>query len=110
MRRFVLTFSQVDEYEGFNGYPKLAVFQDSDPSFMIYRRFGFMSTRVLLDKQDELRMLEEQLDHYDRQNLVNAGTTNLRGEPLRERKAIMNKIEASFLSYCTWFSRKRLKP
>lgn len=50
------------------GYPKVAVFMDSDDNFMIYRRFGFLYSRVLLSKQDELRKLEEDLDALDRRD------------------------------------------
>ena len=39
---------------------------DSDENFMIYRRFGFLHSRVLLNKQDELRLLEERLDDLDK--------------------------------------------
>ncbi|KAL8952486.1 MAG: hypothetical protein Q9222_001589 [Ikaeria aurantiellina] len=49
-----------------SGYPKVAAFLDSDDNFMIYRRFGFLYSRVLLSKQDELRVLEEDLDSMDR--------------------------------------------
>ena len=39
---------------------------DSDENFMIYRRFGFLHSRILLNKQDELRLLEERLDDLDK--------------------------------------------
>ncbi|KAL9606636.1 MAG: hypothetical protein Q9179_000222 [Wetmoreana sp. 5 TL-2023] len=38
---------------------------DSDDNFMIYRRFGFLYTRILLSKQDELREIETDLDAMD---------------------------------------------
>ena len=38
---------------------------DSDDNFMIYRRFGFLYSRLLLWKQDELRELEDGLDAID---------------------------------------------
>ncbi|KAL8644661.1 MAG: hypothetical protein Q9226_007654 [Calogaya cf. arnoldii] len=38
---------------------------DSEDTFGIYRRFGFLYSRVLLSKQDELRRLEEDLDAMD---------------------------------------------
>ncbi|KAL9609024.1 MAG: hypothetical protein Q9167_006187, partial [Letrouitia subvulpina] len=41
---------------------------DSDENFMIYRRFGFLYSRVLLSKQDELRELEDSLDDMDRRD------------------------------------------
>jgi hypothetical protein len=40
------------------GYPALAAFFDSDESFMVYRRFGYIQSRLLLEKQDEMRALE----------------------------------------------------
>ncbi|KAH7330214.1 hypothetical protein BKA65DRAFT_565359 [Rhexocercosporidium sp. MPI-PUGE-AT-0058] len=51
------------------GYPYLAAFMDSDENFMIYRRFGFLHARLLLQKQDELRLMEEQLDLMDRRDV-----------------------------------------
>ena len=48
-----------------NGYPKVAGFMDSEDTFGIYRRFGFLYSRVLLSKQDELRRLEDNLDAMD---------------------------------------------
>lgn len=41
---------------------------DSDDNFMIYRRFGFLYSRLLLDKQDELRKIERDLDSIDKAN------------------------------------------
>jgi len=32
---------------------------------MLYRRFGYLHSRMLLRKQDELRKLEAELDEYD---------------------------------------------
>lgn len=32
---------------------------------MLYRRFGYLHSRILLRKQDELRKLEAELDEYD---------------------------------------------
>ncbi|KAF8857177.1 hypothetical protein BDZ45DRAFT_744736 [Acephala macrosclerotiorum] len=48
------------------GYPRLALLLDSDESFMFYRRFGYLQTRLLLYKQDELRELEENLEDLDK--------------------------------------------
>ncbi len=41
---------------------------DSDDNFMIYRRFGFLYSRLLLDKQDELRRIEWDLDSIDKRD------------------------------------------
>ncbi|KAI9798990.1 MAG: hypothetical protein M1833_004343 [Piccolia ochrophora] len=50
------------------GYPQLATFLDSDDNFMIYRRFGYLYSRILMQKQDELRELEESIDIRDQQD------------------------------------------
>lgn len=47
------------------GYRSLGTFLDSDENFMVYRRFGYLHSRTLLRKQDELRKLESELDDYD---------------------------------------------
>jgi hypothetical protein len=50
------------------GYPRLAAFLDSDENFMLYRRFGFLQSRILLHLQDELRELEDDLDLMDKRD------------------------------------------
>jgi hypothetical protein len=50
------------------GYPRLAAFLDSDENFMLYRRFGFLQTRLLLNKQAELREHEKALDRLDEED------------------------------------------
>ena len=47
------------------GYPRLAALLDSDEKFSLYRKFGFLQARLLLNKQDELRELEKDLDRLD---------------------------------------------
>lgn len=59
------------------GYPRLAAFLDSDDCFMIYRRFGFLHSRLLLWKQNELEEVEQALDELDR--------ADARGSKVRER-------------------------
>ena len=50
------------------GYPNLAAFQDSSQNFMLYRRYGYLQARVLLNKQDALSLLEKELEQFDRDN------------------------------------------
>lgn len=57
-----LTYA-VDSYKG--GYSTLAAIEDSDPNFLIYRKFGWLRNRLLLDLQDELVTLEEELQLLD---------------------------------------------
>ncbi|KAK4897420.1 hypothetical protein LTR27_004940 [Elasticomyces elasticus] len=82
------------------GYPNLATFADSDESFSLYRRFGYLQSRLLLDKQDELRLLETQLDDMDRSEKSPAGliTRSGQGQP---RKELFTKIESKFRDYAS---------
>lgn len=50
---------------------------DSDDNFMIYRRFGFLYSRVLLQKQDELREVEETLDDMDKRDAKESNQSRL---------------------------------
>lgn len=53
------------------GFPKLACFLDSDDAFMVYRRFGLVFSRLLLNKQDEIREMEATLLAMDRTDAAN---------------------------------------
>ena len=70
---------------------------------MIYRRFGFLQSRLLLDKQDELRQLEEALDQMDRReakrDVTRPMTRDLPEEHLKQRTRILKMIEEKFLAY-----------
>lgn len=87
------------------GYPSVATFLDSDENFGLYRRFGFVQARLLLEKQDDLRKLELKLDRYDRrlardpQTKDSLRTRDLKPEALAARKDIMEKLEKCFNEY-----------
>ena len=70
------------------GYPKLAAFIDSDDNFMIFRRFGFLYSRVLLNKQDEIRELESRLDHMDKDDYQDESTRKCLKSRSRDEKRI----------------------
>ena len=67
---------------------------------MLYRRFGYLSSRLLLEKQDELRALEEQLDELDDHDTDNnydrLFKRELQGE---DRKTLLGRIESKYLEY-----------
>jgi hypothetical protein len=58
-------------------YRSLATFLDSDENFMLYRRFGYLHSRMLLRLQDKLRKLESQLDDYDDEDAGEEGNPRL---------------------------------
>jgi hypothetical protein len=94
------------------GYPLLAAFLDSDDNFMIYRRFGYLQARLLLEKQEELRRLEEDLDILDSREQERWKDAHARDNPLKtlkngkkgkasERRVLVRKIEKKFRGYGT---------
>ena len=87
------------------GYPNLAAFSDSDESFMLYRRFGYLQSRILLEKQAELSFLEAQLDDLDHAEMYDAPdnlfTRDLQGE---QRKGLLSQMETKFCEYCAFRS------
>ena len=93
----ILIYNIVDHIQ--KGYPNLAAFQDSSENFMLYRRFGYLQSRILLDKQDELRRLEERLDAFDRDNPLLLTTRSLTEDEALPRKILLHDIEQSISSY-----------
>jgi hypothetical protein len=85
------------------GYPRLAVFLDSDDCFSVYRRFGFLQSRLLLNKQDKLRQLEDALDSLDlseaKADETRPQTRDLPEEIGTRRQRLLTAIEAEFTSY-----------
>jgi hypothetical protein len=88
------------------GYPSLAAFLNSDDSFMLYRRFGFLQARLLLDSQDELRILEMELDKMDKRDHardpVALQTRDLCEEDAKPRRELLQRIRTSFCEYCNF--------
>ncbi|EXJ87401.1 hypothetical protein A1O3_04361 [Capronia epimyces CBS 606.96] len=56
------------------GWPKLAAVIDSDPAFMIFRRFGYLRARLLVWHQDRLREIEQSLEDLDWEDFDNEAT------------------------------------
>lgn len=68
---------------------------------MMFRRFGYIQTRLLLEKQARLLLLEEELDRIDNldneDNRINTMSVQLRTS---QYHTLIDKIEASFNEYC----------
>ena len=87
------------------GFPKLSYFLDSDDAFMVYRRFGYVFSRLLLRKQDEIGRIESTLEAMDRTDLHEGNKQFLMSHKLDEdrdcaplgwpesRKQLMEKLE-----------------
>lgn len=66
------------------GYPRVAAFQASEGAFSVYRSFGYLHSRVLLDLQYEISTLELELEQKDRDDADDADT---------KRRVISRKID-----------------
>lgn len=99
------------------GYPQLACFQESDESFMIYRRFGGVFSRLLLNKQDELRTMEDTLFELDMLDDAEVGghvyLTSRKADQRRDigkqatRTQLLVQMEKKALEYSECFSFMR---
>jgi hypothetical protein len=84
-----------------NGYPSLAAFQSSDEAVSIYRRYSYLQSRLLLEKQDQLRELEDRLDAHDEQDVSRYTRQGLDPDQASARHDLLKEIENALMSYCT---------
>jgi hypothetical protein len=84
----------------------MARFMDSDDNYMTYRRFGNVQARLLLEAQDDVRILEEQLENLDEDETVDEEkrkalcSRELYGANWSEtRRNLMNSLKAAYTEY-----------
>lgn len=80
----------------------LAAFLDSDENFMIYRRFGYVQSRLLLQKQAELQQIEKALEDLDLEDQQQQPEKLMRAfdpEAPGPRQELMKVLEHKFLEY-----------
>jgi hypothetical protein len=93
----------VDNYP--KGYPRAAAFLNSDDDFANVRRFGRVSSRILLHLQLELTDLEKQLDDLDEADAANkVMEKRLRGHEhfsgwTDQQTKLVNQIQAKYSQY-----------
>ncbi|KAL8778712.1 MAG: hypothetical protein Q9194_001848 [Teloschistes cf. exilis] len=82
--------NSLDQYVA--GYPKVAAYENSDPDFLIYRKFGWLHNRVLLYLQDELAEFEYRLEKLEKRTFAEENAVQLKSRrlyyvdcPLRRR-------------------------
>jgi hypothetical protein len=98
----------VDDYP--EGYPQLAAFMNSDDTFANVRRFGRLSSRLLLHLQNELTALEKRLDDLDNSDAANAVLEKrLRGYEhfsgwTDEQTKLLNDIQEKYSQYGQYIS------
>ncbi|KAL8904970.1 MAG: hypothetical protein Q9207_002923 [Kuettlingeria erythrocarpa] len=95
------------------GYPKLAAFVNSSQTYLMCRRFGFLHSRVLLHRQDELAELEKQLIALDEEDLElePLALQSRRRDDQRieqpSRKSVIDKIDTKLKDYDELVMRMR---
>jgi hypothetical protein len=84
----------------------MARFMDSDDNYMTYRRFGNVQARLLLEAQDDIRLLEEKLEELDDEETANEEeakalcSRKLYGANWSEaRRDLMKSLKAAFNEY-----------
>ncbi|KAF2028209.1 hypothetical protein EK21DRAFT_114124 [Setomelanomma holmii] len=85
------------------GYPNLAAFLDSDDGFAVYRRFGYLQARILLQKQAELTALEEALQATELEILNDDDNAlcnrKVFGPHAAKQRKLLKDIESTYCSY-----------
>lgn len=95
------------------GFPYVASYLDSEDTFAVFRRFGWVHTRLLLNKQDELRALESDLRAIDKMDGDNVSSSkylqsrtkdNARQLPpgRTSRQQLLDTLEKKTLEYGTF--------
>lgn len=78
------------------GYPRVAAFQASEGCFSVYRSFRSLHSRVLLDLQYEISVLEQELEEKDRQDAADESTARrVYSRQIDDRLAERNREERS---------------
>ena len=103
----VSNHNAVDDHP--EGYPQFAAYINSDDNFLIARKYGFLRSRVLLYRQDELAVLERDLVALDEDDAENEDQKiRLRSrkvdeqadtDPVYSRKVLIQKIDDKLKEY-----------
>lgn len=98
----------VEDYP--NGWPKVAAFLEGCDSFGIYRRFGYIHSRLLVAHQTKITHFEQQLRDLDQSDEAGGESTDwrLKGSLQKERWDtakidLLKELEKEILAYGTLF-------
>lgn len=87
----------------YSDFYQVAAFETCDPNFLIYRKFNWLHSRVLLRHQDELVALELELERLDAAHYRNDPqklTSRRRDEGLgHKRRELLENIEQKLSRY-----------
>lgn len=72
---------------------------NSDPDFLMFRKFGQLHNRLLLYRQDELTELEERLNKLDEEETTAYFLCSRRHDLSHNRRELMTEIQTSLKQY-----------
>jgi hypothetical protein len=78
-----------------NCYPRFAAFMNSDENFLFYRKFSFLSNRVLFYRQEELRKLGQGLLSQDKVTNPRSLSRSVTASPLPGGLSLFSLITPS---------------
>ncbi|KAK4870150.1 hypothetical protein LT330_005204 [Penicillium expansum] len=93
----ILTGKKIEDYP--QGRPRFAALIASQDSFKFCRRFPYLRTRLLLEKQDRLSLLEKRLDDIDREETRNLNLSSSRLDRNQKRQDTMKEIDEAMADY-----------
>ena len=89
------------------GYRGFSAFLASDNDFLIFRKFGTLSARLLLYLQDEIVVLEEALkdieDKHSGPTAPDLHNGSFRQDQLKERKALLDTLSTKMRAYSGFY-------
>jgi len=79
---------------------------------MVYRHIGYLQSRLLVEKQNDLQLLEDELDEHDcNDEAEDSGRRRTRrdydAQHMQERVQLLERIERKWLEYCTWHTSSK---
>ncbi|KAF2112297.1 hypothetical protein BDV96DRAFT_158224 [Lophiotrema nucula] len=96
-RNFVDTPEKIEHRR--QGYPRLAAFINSDRDFIVFRRFGHLHVRFLLQLQDELAEIEQRLHELDNDEAYSFNLNSRRRDSNQDRTALLAGLGEKLASY-----------
>lgn len=87
------------------GYPRFTALIAAHPSFHICRRYRTIRARLLLLKQDRMRLLEQQLEQLDRAEPRKPFLASIRHDANPQRKQVLEELDAALEDYGTYLSQ-----
>ena len=86
---------------------------DTDPGFLVFRRFGWLHNYVMLEIQDQLQELEEELELHDKKEYERGNRKRLKARRLdaaqtESRHDLIIAIQQKLGEYGEFLSRNSL--